>query len=62
MDAEGRNVRNLSNNDWDEYDPLWIGAISASPTAPVEEGKGANSLETDRSSPDERDTTPSIRA
>lgn len=24
MDADGRNVRNVSNTQWDEYDPLWI--------------------------------------
>ena len=24
MDADGRNVRNISNTKWDEYDVLWI--------------------------------------
>ena len=24
MDADGRNVQNISNTEWDEYDPIWI--------------------------------------
>lgn len=24
LDADGSNVRNISNIEWDEYDPIWI--------------------------------------
>jgi len=24
MDADGRNAHNISNTEWEEYDPVWV--------------------------------------
>jgi Tol biopolymer transport system component len=62
MSADGSNIRNISNTEWDEYDPVWIGAGATPGTAKADGASTAPSgSDNRRPAPDEHNSTPPSR-